>query len=99
MSFNTSSYEIEYFKESPIECYKLKLISGYLLLLFFLGVAFNTILIFVFMRNRSLITPLNLIIITMIVFNLIGGLFEFPVVILSNFNCRYIKNHQVKLLY
>ena len=89
MNFNSSLDEAGYFKQSPIECYKLKIVAGLLVPLFLLGVAFNSILILVFIRNRSLITPLNLFIIALVVLNLVGCLFEFPIVIISNFNCRY----------
>ena len=85
---NSSLDEFGYFKESPIECYNLKIIAGYLLLLFLLGVAFNSILIVVFIRNKSLITPINLFVVALVVLNLIGCLTEIPVVMISNFNCR-----------
>ena len=75
---------------SPVECYKLRILAMYLTVLFILSVSFNSILLFVFWRNKQFHSPHNVFMITLTVFNLLGSLIEFPFVIFSNIYCRFV---------
>lgn len=75
---------------SPIECYKLKIIALYCLILLILSLIFNSLLILVFMRYRKLLTTLNMFILTLTILNLIASIIEFSFVIPSNYSCKWI---------
>lgn len=78
--FNTSS---------PIDGSILNIIGFYLILCFILCVVLNSILLLIFIRYKELRIPLNFFIITISICNLFGSL-QFPFVIDSNFNHKYI---------
>ncbi len=77
-------------KESPIPCYKLKIISGYCVIVFILCLVFNSLLLRVFLLYKYLRTSINHIIIVLTLVNLLGSIIEMSFVILSNYNCRLI---------
>ena len=74
--------------ESPIECYKLNIISFYCAILLLISIVINTSLLWVFYRYDDLRTSFNRFIIVLTFFNLIGSLTELPFVIVSNFYCK-----------
>ena len=74
--------------DSPVECYKLKLMGFYCLVLFILCLFFNSVLLRVFYVNKSLRTSFNILFVALIVLNLAGTLFQLPFVIVSNLNCK-----------
>lgn len=83
-------YYDEFNKKSPIECYKLRMIGFYCLTLFLVSFVFNYILLKIFYIYSELRTPSNVFFIVLTILNLIGTLFQLPIVILSNFYCQWI---------
>lgn len=87
---STNRYIDKYSLESPVECYKLKLVGILCIFLFVFSAFFNSILLWTFIRNKSLRTSLNMFIIALTSFNLFGTLIELPFIIVSNLKCRWI---------
>ena len=79
-----------YEQESPVECYKLKYISYYCIVLLVLSLVFNISLLVLLAMYKKLRTTLNMLVTIIVVLNLIGSLCELPVVIASNFSCKYV---------
>jgi hypothetical protein len=77
-------------KESPIQCYKLKIISGYYVVVLILALIFNWLLLREFFLNKKLRTSINLITIALTFCNLIGSIGGMTFAIWSNFRCRLI---------
>ena len=75
-------------RPSPIECYKLQLIGVYCILMLMLAVCFNSLLLLVFVRYKSLRTMMNMFVLTNTLLNLVGSILEFSLVIPSNFACK-----------
>lgn len=75
------------FSISPINDTILTLIGIYLIAVFVLSVLINGLLLLIFIRNKDLVVPINIQIITMTVVNLFGSI-QFPWVIHSHFNSR-----------
>ncbi|CAF0955798.1 unnamed protein product [Brachionus calyciflorus] len=86
----TSRFIDKYSLESPVECYKLKIVGVYCIILFVFSTFFNGALLWAFIKNKSLRTSINIFIIALAVFNLFGTLVELPFIILSNLNCKWI---------
>ena len=84
---NYSNHD-EFNSESPTECYKLKGIAIYLIILFISSMSINGLLAVVFIWFKSLRNPLNAFIFTLNILNLVGTVTELPLVITSNFSCR-----------
>lgn len=80
---------------SPIDKTILYAVGIYLIIVFILCIVLNSTLLLVFIRHRDLRAPINLLIITMTVFNLMGSV-QFPFVIDANFKQRYIKSLKFK---
>ena len=80
----------EFNRTSPIEPLVLDLLGSFLTVMLILGVGFNGVLLVIFKRNNELITPLNVLIIAITVFNLIGCITELPWIIHSSFSHRYL---------
>lgn len=80
----------KYSLEPPVECFKLNLIGIFCIILFVLSAFFNSILLWTFIRNKSLRTSLNIFIIALTCCNLLGTLIELPFVIVSNLKCQWI---------
>ena len=74
--------------ESPIECYKLRIVSINCIVLFLLSVIFNSFLLIIFLTKKQLQKSSNIFIFTLTLFNLIGSITEFPFVIVSNLYCK-----------
>jgi hypothetical protein len=78
-----------YSQEPVIECHKLKYISVYALVLFVTSLYFNITILYIFYKFKSLQTTLNMLIMSISVLNLAGTLIEFPILAITNYNCRY----------
>ena len=72
-----------------VDCFKLKTIALYCVFIFLTGTMFNSILLWIFYKYKELRTPMNGFIIALTVLNLTGCITEMPIVILSNFYCKY----------
>jgi hypothetical protein len=77
-------------RPSPVECYKLTIIGIFLTITFVSSVAINGFLLWLFYWNKGLRTPINHFIVIITVLNFVGAFLEFPLVIISNFECGYI---------
>ena len=91
-SLNQTAFD-QFGPQSPVPCYQLKLIGLYCTALFILSVAFNSILLITFCKHSELRSPLNTFIIALTALNLFGSVTELPVIILSNFYCRYLDSN------
>lgn len=78
-------------QKSPIDCYKLNMVAVYCICVLILSVIFNTALLLMFAKYKTLRTNLNLFIITLTLFNLFGSVIQFFFVIPSNFYCRFVQ--------
>ena len=85
---NHSAYILT--KESPIECYKLRVVSINCIILFALSLLFNSFLLIIFLIKKQLQKPSNIFIFTLTLFNLIGSIGEFPFVIVSSLYCKQV---------
>jgi hypothetical protein len=81
-------YDDMFSLEPTVECFKLRTIGLYAVFLFVSGTFFNGLLLWIFLKNKDLRTPLNAFIIALTAFNLFGCLFELPFIIISNFYCK-----------
>ncbi|CAF1045600.1 unnamed protein product [Brachionus calyciflorus] len=73
---------------SPIDCYKLKIVALICVVLMLLSVTFNSILLSILFTRKEFCSPLNIIMIILSLFSLIGSLTELPIVIATNYACR-----------
>ena len=76
-----------FYVESSVNCFALKMVAHFLVIILFLSVLFNSTIILVYIRYKQLITPFNVLILAIIILNLIGSILELPLVILTNFSC------------
>lgn len=90
-NYTHSIMETNYDIESPVECYKLRILASYSIVVFIASVVFNGFLLHLFYINKELRSTLNMLIITLTIFNFIGSIIEFPFIIVANFNCRFLK--------
>ena len=74
--------------EVTVECYKLKPIAVYCVILFIIGLLSNSTLIYVLLRHRSLLNPVNLLLLALGILSLIGVLIELPLVTISAILCK-----------
>ena len=77
-----------YNQTSPVECYKLKIISVYCVIVLILSLTLNSLLLKVFYQNKKLRTSINTTIIALTFTNLVGSILEMMFVIPSNWYCR-----------
>jgi hypothetical protein len=90
LEFNLSNTELDlYNRVSPVTCWKLNIISFVFVLLFTSSFFINSILLWIFLKEKQLRTPLNSFVITFTVLSLVGSIIQGPIVIASNFFCRY----------
>ena len=94
--YKTTTKIISYYKttpfvtiDSPVECYKLKVVAGVFIIAFVSSVYLNSSIIWIFLKTKKLNVSINFFLFSLIVYNLIGTILEFPIVIMNNFNCRY----------
>jgi peptidoglycan biosynthesis protein MviN/MurJ (putative lipid II flippase) len=82
---NFSKFEIQ---NKPEDCFKLKIVTIYLVTIFIVGIAFNSSLLWVFYQKKQLRTPFGVLLIALIVNNIIGCIIEIPLKIVNSYNCR-----------
>ena len=76
------------FPQSPIECYKLKIVSFYFVFVLALSFLFNLGLLITFWKGKSSYIENNTFMVSLTVLNTFGCVLQLPFVILSNSNCR-----------
>jgi peptidoglycan biosynthesis protein MviN/MurJ (putative lipid II flippase) len=86
---NASNFENE---NKPEDCFKLKIVTIYLVTIFIVGIAFNSSLLWVFYQKKQLRTPFGVLLIALIVNNIIGCIIEIPMRVVSNYICKYKLN-------
>lgn len=69
-------------------CYQTILIGVYCILLFCASSVANSVLLWIFYKNKQLRTPLNNCVICIAILNLIGTIIELPLVAVNAFACR-----------
>lgn len=86
---NSSSPQNLFDVISPVACYKLRMISALTCVIFFFSLSLNSLLLMAFYQKKTPTkAPLNIFIISLTVYNLVGSFLEFPFIIASNFYCR-----------
>ena len=91
---------IDYYNRiSPVECYKLNWISVYCFFLFISSFVFNVILLWVFYKYKELRTTLNMFVIALTALNLLATCSELPIVMMTNWYCRYFFFFLIYLYY
>lgn len=91
MNLSVLSEQSEFYnKKSPLQCNLLIYIGMYLLLLLISSIFSNSFLIYKFVKNNSLLSPINYMIFLLAIFNLIGSLFQLPITITNAFRCRLV---------
>lgn len=81
---NSDSYSAK----SPIECYKLNIVSVLCSILLLLSIIFNSLFIWVFCSYKEIRTTINMFLMSLTVLNLVGSILELPFVIASNYYCQ-----------
>ncbi len=76
------------FPQSPIECFKLKIVSLYFVIVLISSFLFNVALLIIFWRFKYTYKENNMFMISLTILNTFGCISELPFVIVSNFNCR-----------
>jgi len=82
----------KYLLESPTECYKLRILGIFCLILFITSFIFNSLLLNVFVKHRHLRTSNYTLVIALTILNLFGTITELPFIIISNLSCKWIFN-------
>ena len=89
MDFNETKIEEEWSPKALVECYKLQIIGGYCIFLFIAGIIANPTIIWIILKNKKLINPVNILVVALAILNTIGVLIELPLVTISAFMCRF----------
>ena len=71
------------------ECYELKILGVYCILIFTAGIIVNPTLIWIILKNKKLINPVNLVILSLTILNTIGLFAELPLVTASAIMCNF----------
>jgi hypothetical protein len=77
-------------QNSPIECYKLNILSIFCIIIFVLSLFFNFSLLMIFVSFKKLRTNINVLIIFITFMNLFMTITVLPFVIQSNLHCRFL---------
>lgn len=87
---NLSDVVIDYFggRPSPIDCSVLKFFTVYSIFMFSTSFICNAILLYAFIKNKDLRSPINMFIIALTVTNLFATVSEASVIIPSTFACK-----------
>ncbi|CAF0886581.1 unnamed protein product [Brachionus calyciflorus] len=75
--------------ESPVSCGKLRILATYCVFIFIGSVLANTSLLWTLIYYKDLRNSVNAFMIALSSCNLLGSLIEMPLVIVSNFNCKW----------
>ena len=86
--YNNNSNE----NKSPIDCETLKLFTIYGVLMFGCSLFFNSLVVYSFIKNKKLRSPINILILTITICNIIATISEMAMVVPSTYFCRYFKN-------
>ena len=78
-----------YSRLSPTPCWQLKIVSYYCVIMFSASLAVNGVLMMVFIKNKELRTPVNVMVIWFTALSFFASLTEPNFVVTSNFQCRY----------
>ena len=73
---------------SPVECYKLRIIAFYCIFIFLLSLIANSILLWILIYFKELRNSLNSFMLALTSCNIVGTVIELPMVIISNFSCK-----------
>ena len=87
-SLNSTDYELKFGSLSPVSCKVLDIIAIYCILLMVVSIVSNSLLLFIFFRNKDLRSPINTMVMALTCLNLVGSCIELPIVITSHFMCR-----------
>ena len=74
--------------QSPVSCGVLKFFTVYALIMFTCSLIFNSLLLYAFIKNPALRSPVNMFILALTVCNLFATLSEMQFIIPSTFLCR-----------
>lgn len=77
------------FKTAAVNCEHLKMVSYYCCALFVLSLVFNSLILILAIRYRSLLNAQNIFIFALCVLNIFATFGELPFVIISNYNCKW----------
>ena len=93
MNINTTNYLNEHLltHEIRVDCRVLKIFGVYCSLLFIVSNASNITVLYILLRNRTLLRHIYILIFALAVLSLIGTLVELPLIIITAFSCRYKK--------
>lgn len=86
--YNNNSNE----NKSPIDCETLKLFTIYGVLMFGCSLFFNSLVVYSFIKNKKLRSPINILILTITICNIIATISEMAMVVPSTYFCKYFKN-------
>jgi hypothetical protein len=79
--------------KSPIDCETLKLFTIYGVLMFGCSLFFNSLVVYSFIRNKKLRSPINMLILTITICNIIATISEIAMVVPSTYFCRYFQKY------
>ncbi len=86
---NSSFSSADIFSQiSPIDCSTLNIFAIYCIILLIMSLIFNTSLLVVFFKHKKLRSSLNMLIMAITVFNLVGSISELSFIIPTNIKCR-----------
>ena len=88
MNSTTFENNIIFDQISPVECYKLQVIGAFCMVLITLSTLSNGKLLHLFLKNKSLKSPINAVLFTICALNLLATLTELPLVAINCFSCR-----------
>ena len=77
--------------KSPIDCETLKLFTIYGVLMFGCSLFFNSLVVYSFIKNKKLRSPINILILTITICNIIATISEMAMVVPSTYFCKYFK--------
>ena len=86
-----STLEIDFFCQiSPINRGTLGIIGVFTLVLFIFSFISNSTLLVIYLKNKSLFKSINMVIVILAAFNLIGTVFTLPLVTVNSFMGRFV---------
>lgn len=89
MEFNLNNSILYEDRQSPVDCFKLNVIALYCMIILVISIKFNSLLLTVFMKYKSLRTNINMFIIVLTLLNLVVSILEFSFIIPANLKCRF----------
>ena len=88
LNTNSTSDHDKYDVVSPTECWQLNIVAGYCIALFMSSFMANITILWAFIRDKKLRTPINMFVMYFTIMSLIGSCSEFPFIIPTNLKCR-----------